>query len=143
LNGALAPHRSGHGHISTSGPDLVLQPKQALALSVAVHELATNAAKYGSLSSSGKVDILWAIEMIGTVPSFRFQWSESGGPPVSEPAPGQRGFGSRLIEQMLGNDFNGRVHIHFRPDGLVCELIGPATALTNAGQRIGHGPVGS
>ena len=143
LNGALAPHRSGHGHISTSGPDLVLQAKQALALSVAVHELATNAAKYGSLSASGKVDILWAIEMIGAVPSFRFTWSESGGPPVSEPAASQRGFGSRVIEQMLGNDFSGRVHIHFRPDGLVCELIGPATALTHAAQPIGHGTAGN
>lgn len=121
INGALAPHRSGQGRIRASGPDVLLQPKQALALAVAVHELATNAAKYGALSSGGKVDIVWSEETVEAVPRFRFTWSESGGPPVAPPD--RKGFGSRLIEQILGNDFAGKVQLLYRPEGLVCELI--------------------
>jgi two-component sensor histidine kinase len=128
LNGALAAHRSGQGRIRTSGPDMLLQPKQALALSVAVHELATNAMKYGALSSGGRVDIAWSNETTGPAPGFRFTWTESGGPPVSEPAPDQKGFGSRLIERMLANDFAGKVKISYRPDGVVCELIAPLSS---------------
>ncbi len=132
IDGALAPHGSGPGRIRTSGPDLLLQPKQALALSLAVHELATNAMKYGALSNgSGTVDILWSEETIETVPSFRFTWTESGGPPVSEPAPDRKGFGSRLIERMLTNDFAGKVQILYRPEGAVCELIAPRSAVAN------------
>ena len=130
LNGALAPHRSGQGRIRAHGPDLELQPKQALALAVAVHELATNATKYGALSGNGRVEIVWSIEAIDEVPSFRFTWTESGGPPVSQPA--STGFGSRLIERMLGNDFAGRVVISYHPDGVVCELIAPLSALTDS-----------
>jgi two-component sensor histidine kinase len=128
INGALAAHRSGQGRIRTSGPDMLLQPKQALALSVAVHELATNAMKYGALSNAGRVDIVWSNETTGSAPSFRFTWTESGGPPVSKPATDQKGFGSRLIERMLANDFAGKVKIHYRPDGVVCELIAPLSS---------------
>jgi two-component sensor histidine kinase len=128
INGALAAHRSGQGRIRASGPDIELQPKQALALSVAVHELATNATKYGALSGGGRVDIVWSDQPIGSVPSFRFTWTESGGPPVSEPAPDRKGFGSRLIERMLAGDFSGEVKISYRPDGVVCELIAPLSS---------------
>jgi two-component sensor histidine kinase len=129
LNGALAPHRSGQGRIRTGGPNMMLPPKQALALAVAVHELATNATKYGALSNGGRVDIAWSNEEIESVPSFRFTWTESGGPPVSDPAPSRRGFGSRLIEQMLGNDFTGKVRTSYRPGGVVCELTAPLSIL--------------
>jgi PAS domain-containing protein len=64
LNGALAAHRSGQGRIRTGGPDVELQPRQALALAVAVHELATNAMKYGALSTNGKVEITWSDKII-------------------------------------------------------------------------------
>jgi two-component sensor histidine kinase len=127
LNGALAPHRSGQGRIRASGPDLNLQPKQALALALAVHELATNATKYGALSANGHVEIVWSPAIVDEVPSFRFTWTERGGPPVSQPA--SKGFGSRLIEQVLGNDFSGKVQIFYRRDGVVCELIAPLSAL--------------
>jgi two-component sensor histidine kinase len=129
LNGALAAHGSSQGRIRTDGPDLELQPRQALALAVATHELATNATKYGALSGNGRVDIVWSTEIIGEVPSFRLTWSESGGPEVSEPAADGKGFGSRLIEQMLGNDFAGQVTTSYRPGGVVCELIAPLSAL--------------
>jgi two-component sensor histidine kinase len=135
LNGALAPHRSSQRRIGISGPDLDLQPKQALALAVAVHELATNATKYGALAGNGGVEIVWSTETIDGVPSFRLTWTESGGPPVSQPA--SRGFGSRLIEQMLGNDFAGKVRTDYRPDGVVCELIGPLSALGDADASMG------
>lgn len=129
VEGALAPHRTGHGKISVSGPELELQPKQALALSVAVHELATNAVKYGSLSVDGNVDVVWSTETVEGAPTFLFKWSESGGPPVREPAPSQRGFGSRLIERMLASDFNGEVRTFYQPSGVVVELKAPLAAL--------------
>jgi two-component sensor histidine kinase len=136
IDGALAPHGSGPGRIRTGGPDLLLQPKQALALSLAVHELATNAVKYGALSNSGgRIDIAWSEETIAALPSFRFTWTESAGPPVSEPASDRKGFGSRLIERMLQNDFGGEVRIMYRPEGVVCELIAPMSALENPGDE--------
>jgi two-component sensor histidine kinase len=143
IDGALAPHRPGQGRIRTSGPDLLLQPKQALALAVAVHELATNAAKYGALSNGGKVAIGWSHETIEEVPTFRFTWTESGGPAVAEPDPDLKGFGSRLIEQMLQNDFAGKVQISYRPEGVVCELIAPRSALASDNRPLGNLPVGS
>jgi two-component sensor histidine kinase len=132
VNGALAPHRTGQGRIRTSGPDLQLQPKHALALSVAVHELATNAAKYGALSTDGRIDIAWSNGAIDAQPDFRFVWTESGGPPVVEPVPDRRGFGSRLIERMLSSEFGGKVSTTYRPEGLVCELVAPMAKLTDA-----------
>jgi two-component sensor histidine kinase len=130
LNGALAPHRSGR--IRTSGPDLELQPRQALALALATHELATNATKYGALSANGRVEIVWSTGIVGAVPSFRFTWTESGGPQVTEPASDRKGFGTRLIEQMLGNDFAGKVTTTYPPGGVVCELLAPLSALNPA-----------
>ena len=131
VNGALAPHRAGHGRIHTSGPDVYLQPKQAMALSMAVHELATNAVKYGSLSTDGTVDIVWTKETLETQPTFRFVWTESGGPRVTEPKPEKKGFGSRLIEQLLASDFNGKVRTFYRAGGVECELVAPMPAPTN------------
>jgi two-component sensor histidine kinase len=130
LNGALAPHRSGQGRFRISGPDLELQPKQALALALAVHELATNAVKYGALSGDGFVDIKWSKEVANALPSFRFTWTESGGPLVLQPA--SKGFGSRLIERMLENDFAGKVTTSYSPSGVICELTAPLSALEPA-----------
>ena len=129
VEGALAPHRSRPGRIRATGEDFHLLPKQALALAVAVHELATNAAKYGSLSGRGNVEITWSSELIDAQPSFRFLWTEKGGPEVTAPAPSKKGFGSRLIERLLANDFSGKVNMYYRPNGVVCELIAPLTAL--------------
>lgn len=143
IDGALAPHRSGQRRFRIDGPDLVLQPKQALALSVAIHELATNAVKYGALSTDGHVVIGWSYDTIDTVPSFRFTWAESGGPLVTEPAQKQKGFGSRVIERMLGQDFHGQVRTYFHPEGIVCELIAPQAALAADMQPMDDRAVGS
>lgn len=138
VEGALAPHRTGENRIHASGPAFELPPKQALALAVAVHELATNAVKYGALSTRGNIDIAWSNELVESQPRFHLVWTESGGPAVDVPAASQKGFGSRLIERMLANDFGGTVKTHYRPDGVVCELIAPALpespGLDNAGR---------
>ena len=125
VNGALAPHRPGQGRIRASGPDLVLPPRQALALAIAIHELATNATKYGALSTRGRVDVIWTVAELEKVPHLRFTWTESGGPAVFKPESDQRGFGSRLIEQMLSSAFAGKVVTSYRLAGVECELFAP------------------
>lgn len=139
VEGALRPHRSGMGRIVASGPDVWLAPKQALALAVAIHELATNAAKYGSLSTDGGVEIVWTNG--GAEPVFRFVWKETGGPNVIAPAKSALGFGTRLIEKMLANDFNGAVQIHYHPGGVACELVAPLVGKAIASEGGSHGTV--
>lgn len=108
------------------GPEFQLTPKAALALSLAIHELATNAVKYGALSwSQGIVSIAWRQLEHGGV---EFRWQESGGPPVQ--APTRRGFGSTLIERALTMETGGQSKITFHPDGVQCEVILPASAFT-------------
>ena len=103
-----------------AGPEIRLQPKTALAISMALHELATNAVKYGGLSNAaGRVLLEW--DVAGT--ALRLRWAEIGGPPVA--APGKRGFGSRLIEQGLARDLGGEVHLGFESAGVVCTIVAP------------------
>jgi two-component sensor histidine kinase len=128
VEGALAPHRTGDRRIQVSGPDLRLNPKQALALALAVNELATNAVKYGALSNNvGTVDIAWSTPSHETIPSFIFKWNESNGPPVVPPT--RTGFGSRLIERVLANDFGAKVCITYPAGGVVCKLLAPLANL--------------
>ena len=89
----------------------------ALNLALALHELATNALKYGALSvDGGLVAFDWSVEERTLV----LRWRESGGPPVAPPS--RRGFGVRLIEDGVTREVGGRAAIDYRPDGLVCEL---------------------
>jgi PAS domain S-box-containing protein len=104
--------------ISASGPPVTLGPKAAVSLVMALHELATNAAKYGALSSpAGRVTIGWTAE---GGERLRLDWEESGGPPVAPPA--RRGFGLRMIERALAADLGGGVRLDFAPAGLVCRI---------------------
>lgn len=122
VESALKPYRSGEGRFSISGPDYHLPPVQALALALALNELATNALKYGALSAAaGKVDIAWAVKD-GV---FEFAWRESGGPDVSPPT--RTSFGSRLIKTMLAADFGGTVDVAYERTGVVCTLRAPVT----------------
>ncbi len=92
-------------------------PRAALALSLAFHELSTNAAKYGALSNGrGRVSIRW--EKRGDL--LRIDWRESGGPPVAQPS--RRGFGSRLLERRLAADLGGSARLSFEPEGLACAI---------------------
>ena len=109
-----------------SGPPLRLTAKSALALTLALHELATNAAKYGALSvPSGHIEITWEVEQANS-PRFFFRWQERGGPSVAVPA--RKGFGSRLIEGALAMELDGEVRITYDPEGVVCEIIAPLSA---------------
>lgn len=120
---ALAPHQAGHGQIEIGGPDIPLSPKQTLALALAVHELATNAMKYGALSRpAGKVNVRWTEDApSASGPVFQLVWTESEGPIVSKPT--RTGFGTKLVSRVLAAELNGEVTSDYRPEGLVCTLI--------------------
>lgn len=123
LSEELSHHETGNT-VALNGPDMTLTPKAALALSLAVHELATNAAKYGSLSvGDGRVDICWSEALDGGV---TMSWTESGGPAVRRPD--RRGFGSTLIERALSMETGGVSKINYRHDGVRCVIELPATS---------------
>jgi two-component sensor histidine kinase len=131
VDGALAPHRMGNGRISLSGPEIALASRQALSLALAVHELATNAIKYGALSGGkGHVDISWLEEREDDVSVFRFTWQEAGGPLVSKPL--KKGFGSQLIERVLAADFGGKVEVAYEPTGVICRFTAPMENINQA-----------
>jgi two-component sensor histidine kinase len=107
--------------LSITGPTLLVNPKQALTLSLVMHELAANAAKYGALSlPSGRIEIGWEV---GPGRSLILTWREIGGPPVA--APTRRGFGSQLIEFNIAHEFGGEATLDFRPEGVQCALTIP------------------
>ncbi|TPI26624.1 PAS domain S-box protein [Mesorhizobium sp. B3-2-1] len=109
--------------VSASGPAVLLQPNQALAVALALHELLTNAVKYGALSNeAGKVSVEWSRTSLPR-PRLNLIWSELGGPEVSSPS--RRGFGSRLITGGLAADLEAEVALEFQPQGLVCRIDAP------------------
>ncbi|MGA0605059.1 sensor histidine kinase [Phenylobacterium sp. VNQ135] len=108
------------------GPDIRLAPKTALALSMAFHELGTNALKYGALSApAGQVRLDWRVEDAAG-PTLALQWAESGGPAVA--APKRRGFGSRLLERGLASELRGEVEVLYEPAGVRCTIRTPLEA---------------
>ena len=115
----------GAARIAAKGGDVRLQPKMVLTFAMVLHELATNAAKHGSLSTgaAGRVDISWQLEPTPQGDRMRLRWQESGGPPVTPP--GRNGFGSRLIERGLARELDGEVHLDYASAGLVCQIVMP------------------
>jgi two-component sensor histidine kinase len=106
------------------GPSVLLEPNAAQAVAVTLHELATNAAKYGSLSvAKGKIDLKWLRKADG---QLILRWTEIGGPAVHTPA--HHGFGSRVIEQMIGQ-LKGKACSDWRAEGLACEIVIPVCRL--------------
>ncbi len=106
--------------MTIDGARLDLPSQAALGLSLAIHELATNAAKYGALSNeTGHIRISWRHEADD---AFRFEWREEGGPEVVKPA--RRGFGSRLTNQIVPSYFDGSGETAFTPEGLRYVLEG-------------------
>lgn len=131
IEGALAPHRIAEGRVMITGPALELGARQSLTLALAINELATNAIKYGALScEGGQVTIGWRIGKPDSEERFVFGWSESGGPPAS--APTRKGFGSRLLERVVAQDFQGKVSLDYRSAGLRYELETAMAAIANA-----------
>jgi PAS domain S-box-containing protein len=125
LQAAAPALGAGSDRLSADGPELWMNPQTVVAMTLAIHELVTNAVKYGALSNdAGRIDVTWSVSSDGDAPSrLRFVWSEGGGPPVTPPQ--RRGFGSRLIERSLAGDLGGRVELDYRPEGLLCTLDAP------------------
>jgi two-component sensor histidine kinase len=110
------------GRFRMSGPAVTLQPQVATSVAMLVHELSTNALRYGALASSdGWVDIRWSIAANGMGRELAFDWSEQGGPRIE--APVRRGFGTRLIERGFASDKASSVSMTFPPSGLQCRIV--------------------
>jgi two-component system, chemotaxis family, CheB/CheR fusion protein len=118
VTSALAPFReTEHSRIELNGPDVILDANKVLLLSLALHELATNAVKYGALANeNGRITVDWGTLANGSIPIV---WRESGGPPVAPPQ--RTGFGSRLIRHALAGG-QGSVDFDYQPTGLVCSI---------------------
>ena len=115
LAGELAPH--GEDRVRLEGPAVRLSAQQALSLALVIHELATNAAKYGALSAAGgRVEVAWRLE----AGRLSLAWVERGGPTVTTPT--RRGFGSRLIERTASHELGGRATARYRPEGVEVDL---------------------
>jgi PAS domain S-box-containing protein len=117
----LAPYRtSGTPKVRISGPSAFLPPDKAQTLVLALHELATNAAKYGALSTSaGEVQVLWHLEP----GALKLEWTESGGPAVQPPT--SQGFGTKIMNASIKHQIGGSVVMDWRPEGLRCVLTLP------------------
>jgi PAS domain S-box-containing protein len=129
LSQSFAPYVSaGPERIVLRGEDVVLRPRAVVTLAMAVHELTTNAAKYGALSvPGGRIEVRWApFAGADGRQNLRIDWVEQGGPPAVEPP--QRGFGSRLIEGSIAAELGGKAHLTFAPEGLRCEIVFPLDA---------------
>lgn len=122
IDAELLPYAKGDDHtVTATGPDVDLAPNDALSLGLAVHELATNAAKYGSLSTpGGSVSVDW--RRVGE-DIVEVEWLERGGPPVKQDI--ERGFGTDLIERIVAHELRHPVKLEFEPDGVRCVLVIP------------------
>jgi two-component system CheB/CheR fusion protein len=110
--------------IAIDGPPVALAPKQSLGLSLALHELGTNAAKYGALSRrEGRLRIAWRIEPAETGSLLRLTWQERHGPRVAPPS--SKGFGTDLIELVCSYELDGTAQLDYAPQGLTCEIVLP------------------
>ncbi len=127
LMAGMAPYGAGPDRVILRGEGLVLRPRAVLTLAMTFHELITNAAKYGALSTpAGRIEIHWEPVAAAGGVLLHIEWREQGGPPVSEPA--QRGFGTRLIEGGIAAELGGRVSLEFAGDGLRCDFNIPLAA---------------
>ncbi|WP_262030658.1 sensor histidine kinase [Microvirga sp. Mcv34] len=131
LKNELEPYQDGmRQRIRLRGPRINLQPGAVLALGLAVHELATNAVKYGSLSvPDGKVHVMWAVTSGSGQPALLVEWVESGGPLVKKPE--RQGFGSKLIQRGLAQQLGGEIKLDFAPAGIRCVITFPISTMTS------------
>jgi two-component system CheB/CheR fusion protein len=121
----LRPYRGAQ--VEAEGPSLTVRPQAGVTLAMILHELATNAAKYGALSvPTGTVSITWASDNRDGQSQIQLNWIETGGPPVAPPS--RRGFGSTLIERGTDNDMHGKAVLDYRAEGLRCTLRFPLEA---------------
>jgi len=125
IEGALAAYSGEAGRVTINGPSVLLAANLVVTVSLAFHELATNAVKYGALSvPGGSVNVAWTIKPAGrSARRVEIVWRERGGPPVKRPE--RRGFGSQLLEQGIRSQANGTVHLDYRPEELECHVCLP------------------
>jgi two-component sensor histidine kinase len=126
LENELAPFREEQADwFRLDGPHIDLPPRYVLALGMTLHELTTNAAKYGALKSeTGHVDIVWRVTTVESgTRRLALEWRESGGPPVTNPH--RRGYGTRLINGGISHELGGTVQLDFDADGLRCTIDVP------------------
>jgi two-component sensor histidine kinase len=125
----LAPYRKpGDERVVLNGPDVNLPARYAINLGLVLHELVTNAAKYGALSAnSGHLDVTWSVlELEDRPPQLRISWTESGGPPVAPPK--RQGFGSRLIKRSVEGELGGYMTLNFAETGVSYDICVPLTS---------------
>jgi len=124
ISEAVAPHASDPAYVNLSGPDLQIAPKTAISFALAIHELATNAVKYGALSRpEGRLAIRWRVMKTHKGRRLRLEWQEFGGPTVAPPT--SRGFGTRMIERGLAVELGGTAQIEFATEGVRCVVDAP------------------
>jgi two-component sensor histidine kinase len=137
IQGAVSPYITpGHERIQLDGPAAPLSPKAAVCLSLALYELATNAAKHGALSNEGgTVTVDWTLSRQDETGRqiLKLDWTERGGPTVAQPR--RRGFGMGLLQRSLPADLNGTVEVDFGAEGLTCAIQAPIDALPPIGRE--------
>jgi two-component sensor histidine kinase len=118
----LAPHtRADESRVEACGPNFMLRPDQAQAMALALHELVTNAVKYGALSvATGRVRIEWDLRSGNRL---FVRWAETGGPQVTPPT--RQGFGTRVMARMICDQLSGEVNFDWREEGVICEIATP------------------
>jgi len=134
IRSELAPYMADQdSHVELSGPEISLAPNDALSLGLAIHELATNAAKYGALGrETGRIHIHWQLVSPEVA---EVHWREAGGPPVVPPA--KRGFGRDLLEKIVAHELRSAVDLQFHPEGVECRLRVPVRRLSDFELRRG------
>ncbi|HEY5832066.1 MAG TPA: sensor histidine kinase, partial [Hyphomicrobiaceae bacterium] len=129
----LAPFADeASSRISASGPDIEIKPEAVQGITLALHELATNAAKYGALSvPQGRVAIAWEVRRAASGEArFRMSWRETGGPPVTPPE--RKGFGHTVISQMVASSLRAQVALDYAAAGVSWTLDAPVSSVTQA-----------
>ncbi len=120
--------------IKVEGPYVMLKPEAAQNIGLALHELSTNAAKYGALSNDiGKVHLSWEVQRDAEPPLLRMTWRETDGPPVSPPE--REGFGHKVLNRIAANALEGKVTLDFAPDGLIWRLEIPTSYIAHGRPR--------
>ena len=135
VESATAPHMTrSQEQIGIEGEPIIVTPRAALTLSMALHELTTNASKYGALSApEGRIEVGWRVDRPeGERPMLRIEWREHDGPPVDVPK--RHGFGTRFIEGSIAAEMQGTARIDFDPAGLRCVMSIPLDAATPAAE---------
>ena len=121
----LRPYEQ-HANVAMSGDDVVLSSRARVSLALAIHELATNSAKYGALSvAEGHLDVTWRVTGSREKPELEIMWLETAGPPVAPPT--MRGFGTKLIETGLVRGLKAKVNREFLDTGVRCQISAPFT----------------